>query len=475
MIEFDISQIDPDKLGLRKRDYSILVVEKNPQHFEKIEKSLLKLNPNLRIYRADLLQEVQDLVTHQSYDLILGTTQKTPSGLLNIEQNLTFLRQIASSGNLERLVLLGKDEEDDRFILHAKEVTTDSSHSGRDESVGYSVDVLDKVEQIFGRIDLKTLRALSGAVQNATSERRILNHAAQHPVVKDIYFDTYLRGRLDFLDASRDGLTGLLNKKPFRKSLDEAYQRITAQQFGRLLDDMLRYKRGAPMPNRFEYPLSVIFIDLDGFKPINDSHGHTKADFILGLIGYLLSQKDVPAVRQGEAQRGTIQTLVRSSDEVARYGGDEFAVYMPDCPLSVALKRADHICKTLTDIDYGKMSGWGSTEPVHIGISAGVVSYAVPLNSVDYLSFVNAERANSRELIIQADEAMYAAKAKNRLLREAFEKKDTDIETFFSGALTDAIKLVAPSLLGSNEPTLRRYTIYTQTSDGTVIDYSEYE
>ena len=121
-------------------------------------------------------------------------------------------------------------------------------------------------------------------------------------------------------------------------------------------------------------PAALLLLDLDGFKEINDSLGHTAGDLLLRLIGPRLQ----PALRPGEV--------------LARLGGDEFAVLLPDAGLDEAQERAERLRKlilqpfTLEDIR------------LHVGVSIGVATAPVPAATV-------------QEMLRCADVAMYAAKA----------------------------------------------------------------
>ncbi|MGE4219969.1 MAG: GGDEF domain-containing protein [Alphaproteobacteria bacterium] len=104
-----------------------------------------------------------------------------------------------------------------------------------------------------------------------------------------------------------DAVTGLLNRRGFDESLDRA----------------LAHAR------RHGVTGAVMLIDLDGFKAINDTHGHAAGDMILQHVAMLLA---------GE---------VRSEDHVARIGGDEFAIVMPHHDTVAAQKRSDAIALRL--------------------------------------------------------------------------------------------------------------------------------
>ncbi|MEN6371057.1 MAG: diguanylate cyclase [Armatimonadota bacterium] len=103
--------------------------------------------------------------------------------------------------------------------------------------------------------------------------------------------------------ANTDGLTGLYNHRYFQDRLNQELKRA------------LRYSR----------PLSLMMIDLDGFKAVNDSLGHLAGDTILRNFSKILTSE------------------VREIDVAARYGGDEFAVILPETSLEEALRLAESV------------------------------------------------------------------------------------------------------------------------------------
>jgi len=133
---------------------------------------------------------------------------------------------------------------------------------------------------------------------------------------------------------------------------------------------------------------SLLYLDLDHFKVINDSQGHHQGDLVLKEIARLLSER------------------TRSSDVLCRIGGDEFAILLTNTPVTEAKKAAIEICRVITE------SSFRFAEQVY------KVSCCIGLSVVD-------GKAISTDLYLQqADLAMYAAKEKGRNRVHVFTEDD---------------------------------------------------
>lgn len=124
------------------------------------------------------------------------------------------------------------------------------------------------------------------------------------------------------------------------------------------------------------YNLSVIMMDIDKFKSVNDNYGHRKGDEILSTLGSLLLRS------------------VRSTDFVARYGGEEFIILLPETDSISGYKVAEKIRKL---VDSSKLLG----EDMDLTISLGIATYPD-------------DGANEEELIEKADQALYYSKNNGR-------------------------------------------------------------
>jgi len=133
--------------------------------------------------------------------------------------------------------------------------------------------------------------------------------------------------------------------------------------------------RELKLVDRYKSLLSLIFVDLDHFKPINDQHGHLRGSRVLREVGFLL------------------RSAVRETDYPARYGGDEFVVILPQTDREEALKVAAKLRELIEGHTFLQEEGINAT----LGVSLGVATYP--------------DEARSKEDLIRlADERMYGDK-----------------------------------------------------------------
>jgi len=156
--------------------------------------------------------------------------------------------------------------------------------------------------------------------------------------------------------AQTDPLTGVLNRRSFLERLEAACTRAQAR----------------------ELPISLLFIDLDHFKQINDTFGHLAGDACLKAI--------IPA----------IHAELRQSDVIGRYGGEEFVVLLSSADAQSAHPLAERILKRISDV---RVEGFG--KPIRLTCSIGVATS-------DMLG------EWGERLIAHADTAVYAAKLSGR-------------------------------------------------------------
>ena len=153
----------------------------------------------------------------------------------------------------------------------------------------------------------------------------------------------------------KDGLTDLSNKRQLDTVLGKEISRA----------------------QRHERPLSLLMVDIDHFKDVNDTYGHIAGDSVL---------KELAVILQGR---------LRPDDEVGRYGGEEFAVILPETPLMGAVRIGDELRKL---VEEHKFTAEG--EPISITISVGAA--------------VLERGSDAKTLYKAADEQLYEAKRTGR-------------------------------------------------------------
>lgn len=134
---------------------------------------------------------------------------------------------------------------------------------------------------------------------------------------------------------------------------------------------------------RYALPLSVLLIDIDHFKRINDTYGHQVGDLVLSYLGKLLVQ------------------AIRGSDMVARYGGEEIVIVAPHTSLSSAGGLAERLRQHVETDALVLASQANGPREIRITVSIGVAS-------------LSREAADGQTLIHHADEALYRAKQEGR-------------------------------------------------------------
>jgi diguanylate cyclase (GGDEF)-like protein len=159
--------------------------------------------------------------------------------------------------------------------------------------------------------------------------------------------------------AIRDDLTGLYNFRYFWEMLNHHVE----------------------LSRRYGEPLSLLFLDLDDFKRVNDTYGHLQGDLVLRAVGAFLRQ------------------AVRQADLACRYGGEEYAVILPQTPAAAAMGLGERLRAGVaaTLISCGK-------QELSITVSVGVGAFS--------------PRMDGAALVAQADQALYQAKqgGKNRVV-----------------------------------------------------------
>lgn len=157
--------------------------------------------------------------------------------------------------------------------------------------------------------------------------------------------------------ATRDDLTGALNKKAILEIVKEEFSRSTTKG----------------------NPLTLLFFDIDHFKQINDKFGHPAGDYVLKEICSLIKNR-----------------MTRQQDALGRYGGEEFVLVLRETPLRIAVEVSERIRSTIEKHNFNF-----DAKQIPVTISVGVASLDSTAKSAD-------------DLLTTADKALYDAKAQGR-------------------------------------------------------------
>lgn len=224
--------------------------------------------------------------------------------------------------------------------------------AGRRTAIGLSLE-----RETLGELVLRTAGALSA------TRREILETLAaslRHPLRNALMYREAIRA------SARDPLTGVNNRSNFRQVLD----------------------REVDLSRRHGAPLSLIMLDVDRFKSINDKHGHQVGDMALKSIA------------------SCMLSCIRESDILFRYGGEEFCIALSNTNLAGAAKLAERIRRQLEILVVR-----AARTRVHVTASFGVATLG--------------ENDDAARLVEKADDSLYRAKALGRNRIETYGERPT--------------------------------------------------
>ncbi len=209
--------------------------------------------------------------------------------------------------------------------------------------------------------------------------------------------------------ARTDALTGLGNRRVFHETLDAEIRRS----------------------RRYRWPVTVLMLDLDHFKDVNDSYGHMLGDLVLERVG------------------GIVRHAVRDADAACRFGGEELAVVLPETAREGGYAVAERIRRRVENAFQGRpVEG----HDISMTISAGLATFPD-------------DGLHADELLARADEALYGAKhaGRNRVCVHFREKRAA---LRFPVRPGTAVRLGDPSGLGARAVNLSRTGVLLDASAG---------
>jgi diguanylate cyclase (GGDEF)-like protein len=220
-------------------------------------------------------------------------------------------------------------------------------------NVGRKAQLLVHMLMPIGSAWTEDLRQLAQTYVNTASSTLItLNHLAEAE-----------------RQSMTDALTGLYN----RRSMDQLLEREVA------------------LAGRYGQPLSIVMIDMDEFKQINDAHGHAAGDHML------------------RAFADCVRITLRKTDLAFRYGGDEFVIALPQTPIAQAQQVVQKLRQAFAAVDFSSAIAHLEQQPT---LSIGVAERSAPQNLLTLPAIMSA-----------TDAALYDAKNANRNCVRVYQPK----------------------------------------------------
>ncbi|RMH20169.1 MAG: sensor domain-containing diguanylate cyclase [Acidobacteria bacterium] len=325
---------------------------------------------------AEILRKANEFVPSAAGSILLDNPlEKRPEKERN---RLTFV--VAFGDKAEQLI--GREIPADQGIAGRVYVTGEPYHAPQTEIDQYFFDGMDKLthyqtrslvaipifieQEVCGVLELMNRR---GADHYSEQDRNLLQIFAGYTAVS---IQNILDGRRAHELAKRDNLTGLFNDHYLHVALTRTIE--TCRRDGE--------------------DLAVIFLDLDFFKRVNDTHGHLAGSQVLREVGHLL------------------KAYVRAPGATpARYGGDEFVLVVPRYSLEDAVDLAERIRTALVDTSFCDRPG--DIMPDTLSLTGITCSIGVASLHQHVDSEASLEAAKSA-LLRLADAAMYVAKETGR-------------------------------------------------------------
>jgi diguanylate cyclase (GGDEF)-like protein/PAS domain S-box-containing protein len=321
------------------------------------ENALLKAQKDAMLANARL---------HEQEERLRITLNSIGDGVIatDIEGNITYLNPAASR-------MTGWSEQDAIGLPLPQVFHVVDEDNGR---VAPNLAALVLNEKPVPALDCMTLISKTGerfAIKDTATPIRDPSNRINGVVlvIRDISKERELAAEITY-QATHDALTGLVNRREFHHRLDMALQlaRVDGHQH------------------------SLLYIDLDQFKIVNDTCGHSAGDELLRQLSTVM------------------RAQLRPGDTVARLGGDEFGVLLPYCPRDAALEIADSIRESIKEFDFV----WANNV-FPIGASIGLVT-------------CGNDGATAPDLLRMADAACYVAKDMGRNRIHMYAEDDRELE-----------------------------------------------
>ncbi len=319
--------------------------EQNQAHLEEQREEVVELNEKLERSVAELraVTEITELI-HSTLEV-----ESVGAMLLDILEKVINI----PAGSL---YVVDKSKQETIFSASSVGTASSRSYSGLELAgalpVGSADGALSCIELVDHNQTVVVFCANSAAIDGLSRDDRIVLQAVASELV--VAVENSRLYRLTKRLAITDELTDLYNYRYLQQRLDD--------EMGRA--------------DRYSKRLSLLMLDIDDFKRINDTYGHLVGDRVLSEVGLVL------------------KSTVREVDIVARYGGEEFTIILPETDASGAFIVAEKIRETIAMHRFPDAEGGHS---IHLTVSIGLSSYPV-------------HAADKESLLRSADDAVYHAK-----------------------------------------------------------------
>ena len=341
-------------------------LKKQREKLKKDKKTLKQINQELNLLNQLSLEINATLDIHKMVDKIAHSklNELIDHGIITFFyfiEDKTFLKIYSSVFSLSNDVIkrLKNHSIEEYYKYTGQKLSSDDVHTEEikgkacseahkkiriiipEKKIYIPLEVANNVLGIMGLIGTKTLSNNQLRFLSTMSNQvaLALKNGVEHQKVQEL--------------AITDELTGLHNRRAFHDALDRELRRS----------------------KRYQKPLSLIMLDIDGFKEINDTFGHQVGDDVLKSLAVHL------------------QGAVRETDLLARYGGDEFAVILPETKAGEAVISAERLKNTVKNY-YFKAGG------SHHGVTL----------SIGIADVTNGSTDSRNEIINRADSVLYMSK-----------------------------------------------------------------
>ena len=306
----------------------------------------------------------------------VGTAKTLNATMLNIT-TAAGLRQMCET---KQPMVIPDVEQDPNWVYSRPEHRWIRSYIGspiivREQVLGF-LNVMSVAPNRYDASHAELLQTFAHHAASAIDNARLYRQA-QEEITERIKAEEELRRHRDQLEALVKERTAEIHRLAITDSLTELFNRRHLLELG---------TRALKHAQRYQHPLSVMMIDIDHFKKINDTYGHAMGDEVLQELARLMLSQ------------------LRLSDIVGRYGGEEFVVILPETNLQAAQKIAERLLLGIRNVRV-------ALENKHTNLTASIG--VVERNQLD---------TQSIDLLISlADQAMYAAKQAGRDRVMAYE------------------------------------------------------